>query len=484
MNRATIRIPTPLRAFTAGAGEVAVHASTVAEALNALEQRHAGILERVLDEQGKIRGFVNIYLGDTNVKSLGGLAAPLAGDAVISIVPAVAGGAASARARRIAQLRASIPEVAAPEAQRLLQRGAVLIDVREPDEVAAGSPAGATRIVRGFLELNVEQAVPDLDRPVLTLCAGGLRSLFAAWDLRELGYRDVRSVAGGFDAWKGAGLPVERPRTLGPEERERYGRHLAIPEVGEEGQARLLASKVLLVGAGGLGSPSAFYLAAAGVGTLGVVDDDLVDRSNLQRQILHTDARVGQPKVESARQTLEALNPRVCVVPYRTRLVRENVEEIFSGYDVVVDGADNFPTRYLVNDAAVKLGLPNVHASVYRFEGQISVFWPGRPGAAGPCYRCLYPEPPPPELAPSCAEAGVLGVLPGVMGLLQAVETIKLLLGIGEPLVGRLLQYDALEQRFFSLKLERDPACRYCADGRTFPGYVDYARSCAAAVVV
>jgi len=384
----------------------------------------------------------------------------------------------SARERRIAELRRSLPEIAPREALRLQRQGAALIDVREPDEVAQGSPAGALRIVRGFLELSVEEEVPDLARPVLTLCAGGLRSLFAAHDLRELGYRDVRSIAGGFGAWKRAGLPVEVPRVLDQEQRERYGRHLAIPEVGEAGQVRLLESKVLLVGAGGLGSPAALYLAAAGVGTLGIVDDDVVDRSNLQRQVLHADARVGQPKVDSARQTLEALNPAVRVVPHRVRLDRTNVEQILAGHDVVVDGADNFPTRYLVNDACVKLRLPNVHASVYRFEGQLSVFWPARPTAAGPCYRCLYPEPPPPELAPSCAEAGVLGVLPGVMGLLQAVETIKLLVGVGQPLVGRLLQYDALSQRFTSLKLERDPDCRYCADGVPFPGYVDYERSC------
>jgi molybdopterin/thiamine biosynthesis adenylyltransferase len=251
-----------------------------------------------------------------------------------------------------------------------------------------------------------------------------------------------------------------------------------IPEVGEEGQARLLDSRVLLVGAGGLGSPAAFYLAAAGVGTLGLVDDDVVDRTNLQRQILHTEERVGMPKVESARRTLEALNPSIRIAGHRTRLDASNVESLLAGYDVVVDGTDNFPTRYLVNDACVRLRIPNVHGSVYRFEGQVSVFWPARPGAPGPCYRCLYPEPPPPELAPSCAEAGVLGVLPGVVGLLQAVETVKLLLGLGEPLAGRLLQYDALAARFTRLSLERDPGCRLCGEGASFTGYVDYAQAC------
>ena len=271
---------------------------------------------------------------------------------------------------------------------------------------------------------------------------------------------------------------METPHVLDQQERERYGRHLSVPEVGEEGQARLLESRVLLIGAGGLGSPAAYYLAAAGVGTLGLVDDDVVDRSNLQRQILHTDARVGKLKVDSARETLLALNPSLTIEAHPTRLTADNVEGLFDGYDVIVDGTDNFPTRYLINDACVKLRLPNVHASVYRFDGQATVFWPSRPDEPGPCYRCLYPEPPPPEMAPSCAEAGVLGVLPGVMGLLQAVETIKLLLDIGRPLVGRLLQYDALEQRFTELQLERDPECGYCADGVEFPGYQEIVTSC------
>jgi molybdopterin/thiamine biosynthesis adenylyltransferase/rhodanese-related sulfurtransferase len=376
------------------------------------------------------------------------------------------------------RLRAVIEEVSPQAAHELQLRGAVLLDVREPDETVQGSPAGAKRVVRGFLELEIEEIAPDQDTPLLTLCAGGARSLFAADDLRRLGYTDVRSIAGGFEAWKQAGLPHDVPRTLTDADRERYGRHLRIPEVGEAGQARLLDSKVLLVGAGGLGSPAALYLAAAGVGTLGIVDDDRVERSNLQRQILHGDDRVGLSKVASARRTLEALNPGVRVVEHELRLVPANVEELFSGYDVIVDGTDNFPTRYLVNDAAVKLSLPNVHAAVFRFEGQVSVFWPARPERPGPCYRCVYPEPPPPELAPSCAEAGVLGVLPGVMGLLQAVEVVKLLLGIGRPLVGRLLQYDALEQRFTELALERDPDCRWCADPARAPDYQELVHAC------
>ena len=388
--------------------------------------------------------------------------------------------------RRIQELKRAIPEVAPAEAFERQRKGAVLIDVREPDEVVAGSPPGAERLVRGFLELRVEDAVPDKSTPVLVMCAGGVRSLFAAEGLRQLGYRDVSSVAGGFNRWKQDELPVEVPRALDAEGRERYARHLLMPEVGEKGQLRLADAKVLLIGAGGLGSPAAYYLAAAGVGTLGIVDDDVVDRSNLQRQILHADDRVGRSKVESARQTLLGLNPSIEVKGFERRLTSENVEEIFAGWDVVLDGSDNFPTRYLVNDACVKMDIPNVHGSIYRFEGQVSVFWPGyadRGGRRGPCYRCLYPEPPPPELAPSCAEAGVLGVLPGVVGTLEAIEVIKLLLGIGDPLVGRLLQYDALQQRFAEFRLEPSPDCRYCSEGVEFPGYVDYELFCSGPAV-
>jgi molybdopterin/thiamine biosynthesis adenylyltransferase/rhodanese-related sulfurtransferase len=384
-----------------------------------------------------------------------------------------------AKDRRLDELRSAIPEVTPAEAAALQAGGAALVDVREPDEVSQGSPPGAERLVRGFLELRIEDAVPDKDGTVLVMCAGGVRSLFAAEGLTQLGYRDVRSVVGGFNRWKNEGLAVEVPRVFGKQERERYSRHLLMPEVGETGQRRLLDSRVLLVGAGGLGSPAALYLAAAGVGTLGIVDHDVVDRSNLQRQVLHTDARTGQPKVESAVATLRALNPGVDVLGHETRLDSSNVDELFGGYDVILDGSDNFPTRYLVNDACVKHRLPNVHGSVYRFEGQVSVFWPARPEAPGPCYRCLYPEPPPPEMAPSCAEAGVLGVLPGVVGLLEAVETVKLLLGVGEPLVGRVLHYDALRPKFTELAVARDPACAYCGDGRAFPGYVDYEEFCA-----
>lgn len=384
-----------------------------------------------------------------------------------------------AKDRRLAELRDSIPEIAPAEAVALKDKGAVLLDVRDTDEVAQGSPVGACRLGRSFLELRVEDAIPDLERPVMVMCAGGVRSLFAAEALKRMGYRDVRSVAGGFSRWKNEGHPFEIPATLDAEARERYSRHLLMPDVGEAGQIKLLQSKVLLLGAGGLGSPAAYYLAAAGVGTLGLVDHDVVDRSNLQRQILHTEDRVGMPKVESAAVALKALNPKIKIIPYEVHLESGNVDEIFSDYDVIVDGSDNLATRYLVSDACVKLGKPNVHAAVYRFEGQLTVFWPAWDKAPSGCYRCMFPEPPPPEFAPSCAEAGVLGVMPGTLGLLQAVETIKILLGIGEPLVGRMLHYDALAGRFTELKVRKNPKCRYCAEGVEFPGYQDYAAVCA-----
>jgi molybdopterin/thiamine biosynthesis adenylyltransferase/rhodanese-related sulfurtransferase/molybdopterin converting factor small subunit len=479
MSNVTIRIPMPLRPYTAGAGDVEVNASTVREALHALVARHGEISPRVLSPDGELRQFVNIFLRGENVRELQALDTPVKDGDVISIIPAVAGG--KAKDARIAELKKNIAEIEPSEAARLQAKGAALVDVREADEVVQGSPPGAVRISRGFLELKIEDVVPDLKRQVLVMCAGGTRSLFAAEDLRKLGYGNVVSVAGGFSRWKNQGLPVEVPQSLDASSRERYSRHLMMPEVGEAGQLKLLESKVLLIGAGGLGSPAAFYLAAAGVGTLGILDHDVVDRSNLQRQILHTDSRVGESKVASAKQTLQALNPALNIVAHDTHLDSRNVESIFKAYDLVVDGSDNFPTRYLVNDACVKLNLPNVHGAVYRFEGQATVFWPQYAKRRGPCYRCLYPEPPPAEFAPNCAEAGVLGVLPGVIGLLQAVEAIKLLLDIGDPLVGRLVYYDALAARFDELKLEPNRECRYCGEGSEFPGYVDYERFCAAA---
>jgi len=356
--------------------------------------------------------------------------------------------------------RAAIPEVTATELSRQSPRP-VILDVREKNETDAGLLPGAKHVPRGFLELRIEETVPDRGADVVLYCASGTRSLLAARTLKEMGYTKLRNLAGGYSAWKDAGLPIDTPVRLTDAQRSRYSRHLLIPEVGEAGQAKLLKSKVLLIGAGGLGSPTALYLAAAGVGRLGIVDDDVVDESNLQRQILHSTDRIGMPKTESARKTIQGLNPEVAVDEHRVRLNRDNALELFGKYDLIVDGSDNFGTRYLVNDACVILGKPNVHGSIFRFDGQATTFVPG---GGRPCYRCLFPEPPPPELAPSCQEAGVLGVLPGIIGLVQAVEAVKLLLGRGEPLVGRLLLYEALEQKFREVKYERDPHCPACGD--------------------
>ncbi|MEZ4472687.1 MAG: molybdopterin-synthase adenylyltransferase MoeB [bacterium] len=371
---------------------------------------------------------------------------------------------------RLAALRREVREVTPVEALAEQAKGSILLDIRDADEVVDGLAVGARHLSRGFLELEIEALAPDPGTPVLLVCAGGIRSLLAGADLRALGYRDVASVAGGMAAWKAAGLPVHRPAGgLDAEARARYDRHLRIPEVGEAGQRRLLDARVLCVGAGGIGSPALLYLAAAGVGTLGIIDDDVVDRSNLQRQVIHADGRVGTPKTESARASLMALNPRLKVEAHGERLTRANVDALIPAYDVIIDGADNFPTRYLVNDGCVKHGRPNVHGSVHRFEGQVAVFHPGH----GPCYRCLYPAPPPAELAPSCAEAGVLGVLPGLVGVLQATETLKILLGLGDALVGRLLYLDVLAPRFRLARLPRDPGCPVCSG--PFPGYADEA---------
>ncbi len=335
-----------------------------------------------------------------------------------------------------------------------------LLDVREPDEYAQGAVPGAVHIPRGNLEFSVEGRIVDKTTPVAVYCAGGVRSAFATKTLQDLGYSDVVSVIGGFNKWKDEGLPWKTPQTLNTDQRNRYQRHLLLPEVGEKGQMKLLDSRVLLLGAGGLGSPAALYLAAAGVGTLGIIDMDVVDSSNLQRQILHNLDRVGMRKVDSAKLTLTAMNPDLEVITYDTRLGADNILDIIDGYDVIVDGTDNFPTRYLVNDAALLKKIPVVHGSIFRFEGQVTVFAP----YVGPCYRCMIPEPPPAELAPSCAEAGVLGVLPGIVGSIQAIETIKLLLDLGEPLIGRLLTYDSLDQSFRTFKVRRDPQCPACGE--------------------
>ena len=349
--------------------------------------------------------------------------------------------------------KASITEVDTAGAAELVDGGAVVLDVREPDEYTEGAIAGAIHIPRGHLESQIESRITDKNAIVMCYCAGGTRSAFAVQTMEQLGYTGAVSMAGGFGRWKDEGRPWRQPATLSPEQTIRYKRHLLLPEVGVEGQARLLESKVLLLGAGGLGSPAALYLAAAGVGTIGIVDMDDVDASNLQRQILHNIDRVGDRKVDSAKKTLTMLNPDVDVVTYDTRLDATNILDIISGYDVVVDGADNFPSRYLLNDASVKLGIPVVHGSIFRFEGMVSVFHPQE----GPTYRDMVPEPPPAELAPSCAEAGVLGVLPGIVGSIQALETIKLLLGLGDSLIGRILTVDTTEMDFRVFTLRPDP---------------------------
>jgi sulfur-carrier protein adenylyltransferase/sulfurtransferase len=375
------------------------------------------------------------------------------------------------------QVREEVEEVDAGTARELIdERDPIVVDVREQDEWDEGHIPGAVHIPRGHLESRIERAAPDSSRPVLLYCSAGNRSAFAAKTLAELGYEDVASLAGGFTDWKRNGFPVQLSTGLDPQRRARYSRHLLIPEVGEQGQLKLLDSKVLLIGAGGLGSPASLYLAAAGVGRIGIVDADVVDESNLQRQIVHSTERLGEAKVDSARRTIEALNPDVEVVAYEERVTSENVERILAdGWDVIVDGADNFPTRYLVNDASIWHDIPVVHGSIYRFEGQVTVFKPHE----GPCYRCLFPTPPPPELAPSCAEGGVLGVLPGIIGSLQANEALKLALGIGEPLVGRLLLFDALSAEFNEVKLRRDPECPVCGEHPSITDYVDYVEFCA-----
>jgi molybdopterin/thiamine biosynthesis adenylyltransferase/rhodanese-related sulfurtransferase len=388
----------------------------------------------------------------------------------------------------IRQIKSQIDEVDPSEVNSAVSNGngsrPVLIDVRESEEWDAGHIPGARHVPRGYLESRIEGAVPDRSQRVVLYCASGNRSAFAAKVLEEeLGYTNVESMTGGITLWKDRGYEVETPRSLTAEQRDRYSRHVLLPEVGLEGQLKLLDAKVLLLGAGGLGSPTALYLAAAGVGTIGIIDNDVVDVSNLQRQVIHTTDRVGVLKVDSAEESMKAINPDVNVVKYPTRLDSSNIVEVIQDYDVIVDGLDNFPTRYLLNDASVRLDIPVVSASILGFDGQLSVFKPHD----GPCYRCLYPVPPPAELAPSCGANGVLGVLPGTMGLLQATEVIKLIIGAGEPLIGRLLLYEALSATFTELKVRRDPECPICSrppeeitdeEMGVFP---DYEAFCAAA---
>jgi molybdopterin/thiamine biosynthesis adenylyltransferase/rhodanese-related sulfurtransferase len=369
--------------------------------------------------------------------------------------------------------RRVIPEVT-PQQVAKERSSRTLIDVRERDEYEAGFVPGALHLSKGFIELQIEDRVPAKDQPITLYCAGGVRSLLAARALRELGYTDVRSMSGGFNGWKQAGFDFDVPHVLTADQKRRYNRHLLIPEVGEEGQAKLLDAKVLLIGAGGLGSPVALYLAAAGVGTIGLVDFDVVDDSNLQRQIIHTRDRIGMRKTESARIAIEALNSDVRVVQHNEMLSGENAQALFDQYDIIVNGCDNFPTRYLANDVALFARKPLVDGGIFRFEGQVTTILP----FASPCYRCRYPAPPPPEEAPSCAEAGVLGVLPGIVGTLQAAEVIKLIVGIGEPLAGRLLHIDALDMRFREFRVPRDPTCPVCGENPTITEPIDYEGFC------
>lgn len=377
----------------------------------------------------------------------------------------------------IAELKKSVRTISLDELKERIEDKSppLLVDVRESDEVRAGKIPGAISMPRGFLEMQAEQKLPDKDAPIVLYCAGGTRSAFAAHTLQSLGYTKVESANPGFVRWKDLGYPVEVPFAFTDAQRERYSRHLLLPEVGEAGQAKLLSSKILLLGAGGLGSPAALYLAAAGVGTIGLVDADVVDASNLQRQIVHATSRIGTPKVDSAEVAIRELNPDVNVVKFQERLTSENVDRIFEGFDVIIDGCDNFPTRYLVNDASVFHKKPVVHGSIFRFDGQVTTFSPGH----GPCYRCLYPEPPPAHLAPSCQEAGVLGILCGIIGTLQATEAIKLILGQGDPLIGRLLTYDSLRLKFRELRLRRDESCPVCGNEPTITSYIDYEGFCA-----
>jgi len=372
------------------------------------------------------------------------------------------------------EVKSQIREVTVEEARAKAEKGAAVVDVREPDEWANGHVPGAIYIPRGYLELRIEDKVPDKSQEVVVYCAGGTRSAFGAKSMQELGYKNVTSMTGGFGKWKESGFPIQIPRSLTAEQKNRYSRHLLVPEVGEAGQQKLLDSKVLLIGAGGLGSPAGLYLAAAGVGTIGLVDDDVVDLSNLQRQVLHTNASIGTKKTESAEKTIRALNPDVKVVRHDLRLEAGNVMDVFAPYDVILDGCDNFSTKYLVNDAAVLAGKTNVYGSIYRFDGQMSTFVPRE----GPCYRCLFPEPTPAELAPSCDEAGVLGVLPGVVGVVQATEAIKVLLKKGRTLMGRLLTYNALEMEFQTYKIRRNPKCAVCGESPTITKPSDLAWSC------
>jgi molybdopterin/thiamine biosynthesis adenylyltransferase/rhodanese-related sulfurtransferase/molybdopterin converting factor small subunit len=456
-----VLLPTPLRRFAGGLHEIELAATDLETLLKRIAAQYPGLSSHLFDDAGDIRRFIVIFVNGEDHRMRDGLKTRLVANDTVELLPAIAGGSGDAvhfaDIRR--ELDAAVTQID-PEDVGALPEGTVILDVRTDDEWREGHLPGALHIDRGFLEMNVEDAAPDRSQPVLCYCASGTRSLLAARTLERMGYADVKSLRGGIQGWTRAGRDLVVPVVLDDAARRRYRRQLVISEVGEAGQKRLLQSRVLVVGAGGLGSPVLLYLAAAGVGTIGIVDNDVVDESNLQRQVVHKQEAVGTPKTESARATLLALNPSISIECWEARLDEALATELFPKFDLIVDGTDNFTTRYLINDVAVASDRPVVHGSVYRFEGQVSVFKPH----AGPCYRCLYPEPPPAALAPSCAEAGVLGVLPGLIGLMQATEALKLLLGRGEPLVGRALRYDALVGTVRELRFARDPCCAVCGE--------------------
>ncbi len=459
----TVRVPALLRPAVGGRADVAAEGATVGDVLRRAAATHPGFGPALFEANGSVRRFLNVFLGDEDVRYLQGLDTPVPEGAVLTILPAAAGGGEE---WPLEITPGELEDRPAGEVQ--------VVDMRMQSELALGVLPGSRWVDPFELETLVPALFPDLGTEIVLYCSAGGRSLAAAQVLRAQGYRRAVSLAGGVDRWKAEGRRWEVPPGLDEARRARYSRQLLLPEVGGEGQERLLASRVLLVGAGGLGCPVALYLAAAGVGTLGIVDPDVVEESNLQRQVLYRGEHLGRLKVEAAAEAIGRLNPDVTVVRYPVRLQAGNALEIMAGYDVVVDGADNFPTRFLMNDAALRLRRPVVHGSVFRFEGQATVFHPYR----GPCYRCLFPEPPPPEVSPPCSEIGVLGVLPGIIGSIQAAEALKLLLGVGEPLVGRLLTYDALAQEFLTLSVRRDPSCPACADEGRVPALVDYDDAC------
>ncbi|WP_188152452.1 molybdopterin-synthase adenylyltransferase MoeB [Teredinibacter waterburyi] len=476
MTMTTILIPGPLRLHTDGQSEVEVSGKTVGQALSHLTEQFHDVGKQLFSEAGSLHRFVNIFLNNDDIRMYDGLDSAIANGDVIEILPAISGGSHFQDLRE--RLQKSIPHLTPQSLQNLIVAGesVVIIDVRSHDERAQGFIPSSIHIDRSVLEMQAERELKDPHVKVVVTCASGLRSLLAANTLQTMGYTNVYNMEQGFEGWKAAGYNFIQPKSLDESQRQRYLRHITLPEVKEEGQIKLLESRVLCIGAGGLGSPILMYLAAAGVGTIGIIDDDIVDASNLQRQIIHTTDTIGKPKTESARAFIEHLNPDVKVVEHQIRLSADNALSIFEQYDVVVDGTDNFATRYLVNDTCVRLDKPFIHGSIFRFDGQMSVFWPSK----GPCYRCVYPSPPPPELAPSCSDAGVLGVLPGVIGMLCAVETLKLLLDIGRPLVGKMISYDALNSRFRELNIHKDEKCECCSNNTAEIELADYQAVCSA----